>query len=280
MPEIYKNLNPETMFSSLRGKVAFITGGNSGLGRAIAEQFAAAGIKVVITGRNETTLQETVEGIVQNGGEAAYCVTDVRSAEQIKKAVDFTVEKYGKLNFVVNNAGGGIGSHPIHEIPAEMTDMALETLLHSVAYGMTYGIEAILRTKGNREFCSVINVASGAGLRSSAGLSQYSAAKHGVLGMTKACANEYARHNITVNAICPGTFKTNIFNNVPEDRMKIYEDIMPQGRLGDPVEIGHLALFLVSDMAHAINGACIPIDGGMVGSDNNPVRWEHPEIED
>ncbi len=278
MPDFYENLDPKTMFDGVRGKVAFVTGGNSGIGRAIAEQFAAAGMKVVIAARNEDTMKETVDGIVKNGGEAAYCTVNVRFAEQVKKAIDFTVEKYGKLNYIINNAGEGIGSHPIHEITPDMADMVIETLLNSVAYSMSYGIETILRTKSNREFCSIINISSATGLRSSAGLSQYSAAKHGVIGMTKSCANEYARHNITVNAICPGTYKTNIYANTPESMLKIYAEAMPQGHLGNPVEVGHLALFLVSDMARAINGVCIPIDGGLTGSDNNPVKWANPGI--
>ncbi len=278
--EVFRNLNPATMFDSLRGKVAFITGGDSGLGRAIADQFAAVGIRLVIASINKEGLKKATEEIRANGGECEYQFINVRSAEQIQNAIDFTIEKYGKLNYIINNAGTGIGSHAIHEITPEQIDMVIEVLLNSIGYSMSYGIKRILETKSNKEFCSIINVSSATGLRSSSGLSQYSAAKRGVIGMTTAAANEYARHNITVNAICPGTYKTAIYNNTPEKMLNLYAESMPQGQMGDPVEMGHLALFLVSDMARAINGVAIPLDGGLTGADCMPVKWEHPEILD
>ncbi|MCC8151761.1 MAG: SDR family oxidoreductase [Lachnospiraceae bacterium] len=131
-----------------------------------------------------------------------------------------------------------------------------------------------------KEFCSIVNIASGAGLKSSPGLSQYCAGKRGVIAMTCAVANEYARHNITVNAICPEAYDTALYKDTPPDLEQLYADMMPQGRIGNPIEAGHLALFLVSDMARAVIGAAIPLDGGESGAATAPVKWSHPEILD
>lgn len=262
----------------LEGKVAIVFGSTSGLGEAIAREFADNGMKVVVTGRRVEKGEAVVKSIQEAGGIAAYKQCDVTDPEMIRAAIDFTVETFGGLNVVVNNSGVGNGSKPIHELPLEDYDRVVNTNLRSVVVGMKYGIEAMLKCKAKD--ATVINVASGAALEATAGLDMYTASKHAVAGITKSVALAYAPYGITVNAICPGTFKTEIFANTPEEQLKVYERMCPNGRMGDPKEVGWLAAFLASDKAREINGALIPIDAGKVAGDFIPVKWAHPEILD
>ena len=149
--------------------------------------------------------------------------------------------------------------------------------LKGVFLGMKYGIEAILKSKASAGF--VINVASLAGLLGNSSMAIYTSAKHGVVGLTKSAALDYAPYNITVNAICPGTIKTSIWGNAPEEVIQQYAKLLsPNGRLGDPKEVANLALFLASDLARYISGSAITIDAGSSAGKLTPSQWSHPEI--
>jgi NAD(P)-dependent dehydrogenase (short-subunit alcohol dehydrogenase family) len=142
---------------------------------------------------------------------------------------------------------------------------------------MKFGVEAILKSKSSSGF--IINIASLAGLLGNSSMGLYTSAKHGVVGLTKSAALDYAPYNITVNAICPGTFRTSIWGQAPEEQVQEYAKLLsPNGRLGDPKEIGHLALFLASNLARYISGSAISIDAGSSAGKLTPAKWTHPEI--
>ena len=142
---------------------------------------------------------------------------------------------------------------------------------------MKYGAEAILKSKSKGGF--IISTSSTAGLKGTEGMALYTLAKHAVIGMTKTAALDYAKHNITVNAICPRTVKTEIWNAAPQEYMDAFAATVPAARLADPQEIANLALFLASDLARYITGESIVIDGAMMAGGMQPVQWENPEID-
>ncbi|MGO4275340.1 SDR family NAD(P)-dependent oxidoreductase, partial [Paenibacillus sp. TAF58] len=151
--------------------------------------------------------------------------------------------------------------------------------LKGVFMGMKFAVEAILKSKSSGGF--IINIASLAGVLGNSSMAIYTSAKHGVIGLTKSAALDYAQYNITVNAICPGTFRTSVWGQAPEEVINEYAKIFsPNGRLGDPKEVGHLALFLASDLARYISGTAISIDAGSSAGKITPSQWSNPEILD
>ena len=262
----------------LHGKVAVITGSASGMGAAMAKCFAAQGMKVAVSDIKDEKGKTVVKEILDNGGEAFYMHCDVRIENDVKAMVKETVKRYGKLHCMVNNAGITCASHPLHELTTADLEDIMGTNFNGVFFGMKYGIEAMLETKSNKENCTVINISSGCGFSSTAGLTFYNTSKHAVNAITKSAALEYPRHGITVNAINPGVFATSIFDGVPEEQMAIYREMCPNGRFGRPEEIAWLALFLSSDMARQINGSCISIDAGKMAGDFIPTNWKNPNI--
>lgn len=263
-------------FDTVEGKVAIVTGASRGIGRAIAFMYGANGIKVVCAARSKEQGQAVADEICAEGGEAIFIQTDCSSAAQIKKLIDETVEHYGRLDGIVNNAGIGQGGTPLHEYGIEEYEQIFGLNSEGVFAGMKYGAEAILRSHSEGGF--LINVASIAGIMPQRGQSLYTATKFGVIGMTKAAALDYAPHNITVNAICPGYTKTSIFGDAPEQAMAFFSQDCPAGRMGEPQECAYLALFLASGMARYITGAAIPVDGALSAGSKNVIQWKHPEI--
>lgn len=264
-------------FSSVKGKVAVITGAADGLGEAIAQCYADNGMKVVVSDIHAEKGKKVVDQINAKGGEAAFVKADVSDETDVKGMIDFAVKTYGRLDGLVNNAGIADPSRPIHEYSADEFDKVTSVDLKGVFLGMKYGIEAILKSKSSGGF--IINVASLAGLLGNNSMGLYTSSKHGVVGLTKSAALDYAPYNITVNAICPGTFRTSIWGQAPEETIQQYAKLIsPNGKLGDPKEIGHLALFLASDLARYISGAAIPIDAGSSAGKLTPAKWSHPEI--
>ncbi|CAH1195616.1 2,5-dichloro-2,5-cyclohexadiene-1,4-diol dehydrogenase [Paenibacillus auburnensis] len=266
-----------TDFSSVKGKVVIVTGAADGLGEAIAQCYAENGMRVVVTDINNGKGQQTVEQIKAQGGEASFFKADVSSEQEIKGMIDYAVSTYGRLDGLVNNAGIAAPNRPLHEYSAEEFDRITSVDLKGVFLGMKHGVEAILRSKSSGGF--IVNIASLAGILGNSSMGLYTSSKHGVVGLTKSAALDYAPYNITVNAICPGTFRTSIWGQAPEEVIQEFATIIsPNGKLGDPREIAHLALFLASDLARYISGAAIPVDAGAGAGKLTPTKWEHPEI--
>ncbi len=263
-------------FSSVFGKVVVVTGASSGIGRAISLMFGKHNMKVVCADLNEEQGQKVVNEIITDGGDALFVKTDCSNTEQIKMLMDKAVKQYGKLDGVVNNAGIGMGGLPLHEFDIDEYDQIFNLNSKGVFAGMKYGAEAIFKSGNLNGF--LINIASIAGLVPQRGQSLYTATKFGVVGMTKATSLDYAKYGITVNAICPGYTKTNIFGDAPLEAMDFFANDCPAGRMGEPEECAYLALFLASDMARYITGATIPVDGALAAGSKNVITWRHPEI--
>ena len=263
-------------FSSVKGKVAIVTGASRGIGEAIAKVFAENGMKVVCAARSADQGQAVVDEICVKGGDAIFVQTDCSDTKQIQALIDKTVEHYGRLDGVVSNAGIGQGGNPLHEYEMEDYDQIFALNSKGVFAGMKYGAEAIFKSHSEGGF--LINVASIAGIMPQRGQALYTATKHGVVGMTKSAALDYAPYGITVNAICPGYTRTSIFGDAPEQALAFFAKDCPAGRMGNPKECAYLALFLASDMARYITGAAIPVDGALAAGNQNVSTWKHPEI--
>lgn len=266
-----------TDFRSVEGKVVIITGAGSGMGKAMAKTFAANGMKVVAADINEENGRKVVDEIISQGAEAAYVYANVMDEESVKNMVSFAVEKYGKLDGIVNNAGMGLPARPAHEIPMSEYEKVVGIDQKGVFLGIKYGAEAILKSRSKGGF--ILSTCSTAGLTGTEGNTLYTLAKHAVMGMTKTAALDYAKHNITVNAICPGTVKTEIWEAAPKEYMDMFAASVPAGRLADPQEIANLALFLASDLARYITGQGIVIDGALTAGGMQPVQWADPDID-
>ena len=266
-----------TDFTSVAGKVAIVTGAGSGMGKAMAKTFAANGMKVVVADINEENGSKVVQDIVDAGGEAIFVYADVSNEESVKNMVDITVTTYGKLDGIVNNAGMGLPNQPVHEIGMEQYEMVVGIDQTGVFLGMKYGAEAILKSKSKGGF--ILSTCSTAGYIGTEGMALYTLAKHAVLGMTKTAALDYAKHNITVNAICPGTVNTEIWGYAPQEYIDSFVSAVPVGRLAEPQEVANLALFLASDLARYITGQGIIIDGGMTVGGMAEFEWGDPEID-
>lgn len=263
-------------FSSVKGKVAIVTGASRGIGEAIAKAFAENGMKVVCAARSVEQGQAVADEICAKGGDAIFVQTDCSDTKQIKALIEKTVDHYGKLDGIVSNAGIGQGGFPLHEYEMEDYDQIFALNSKGVFAGMKYGAEAIFKSHSEGGF--LINVASIAGIMPQRGQALYTATKHGVVGMTKSAALDYAAYGITVNAICPGYTRTSIFGDAPEQALAFFAKDCPAGRMGNPEECAYLALFLASDMARYITGAAIPVDGALAAGHQNVSTWKHPEI--
>jgi len=252
------------MAGRVSGKVALITGGGSGIGRATAIAFAREGAKVSIADYNRTGGEETVRMIKSAGGEASFIEANVAIAKQVEAMVARTVETYGRLDCAFNNAGieGEMGGN-LAECSEENWGRIIAINLTGVFLCMKYEIPQMLKNGGG----SIVNTASAAGLIGLPGGTAYVASKHGVAGLTKSAALEYAKSGIRINAVCPGFIRTAMTERVM-DRGTISEDAMisaePIGRIGKPEEIANVVLFLCSDDASFVTGLPMPVDGGYV----------------
>lgn len=263
-------------FLSVKGKVVIVTGASRGIGEAIAKVYGEHGMKVVCADRSIEQGQAVADEICAKGRDAIFVQTDCSDSRQMKALIDQAVEHYGRLDGVVNNAGIGQGGFPLHEYEMEDYDQIFALNSKGVFAGMKYGAEAIFKSHSEGGF--LINVASIAGIMPQRGQALYTATKHGVVGMTKSAALDYAAYGITVNAICPGYTRTSIFGDAPEQALAFFAKDCPAGRMGNPEECAYLALFLASDMARYITGAAIPVDGALAAGHQNVSTWKHPEI--
>ncbi len=268
-----------TDFSSVKGKVAVVTGAASGMGKSIASLFAENGMKVVLADFNEEAGQKITNDLKAKGCDVVFCKTDVSKESDVQNMVNTAVTTWGRLDGIVNNAGIGGDFAPLHEFSVEEYDKLMAINQRGVFMGMKYGIEAILKTKSTCGF--VICTASLGGLQGSAGVGLYTASKHAVVGLVQNAALDYAKHNITVNALCPGAVRTGIWMGLPDEEIdKLAADmaLSPNGRVAEPWEIGHMALFLATDMARYISGAAIRIDAAAGSGKAMDIPWRHPEI--
>ena len=243
----------------LEKKVAIVTGAGSGIGRQIAIMYAAEGAKVVVSDISEKGGKETVSMILENGGEAIFIVADTSSAEKNKMLVEETVKQYGALHIACNNAGIGGPLAPTGEYPLYGWEKVIGINLSGVFYGMRYQIPAILAAGGG----AIVNIASILGQAGSRYSPAYVAAKHGVVGLTKTAALEYADKNIRINSVGPGYILTPLLTNtLSEEQMKPLVGLHPIGRLGQPEEVAELVLWLSSSKASFVTGSYYAVDGG------------------
>ena len=248
---------------SLQGKVALVTGGSSGIGRATSLVFASEGAKVVIADIDVAGGDETVKMIEQAGGEATCIKTDVRNATEVEALINNAVKTYGRLDCAHNNAGVLGVDIPITEATEEDCDYVINTNLKGVWLCMKYEIIQMLEQGGG----AIVNAASVAGLVGFPGMPVYSAGKHGVIGLTKTAALEYAQAGIRVNAVCPSAIRTpateSALSAFPELEANMKDDI-PVGRMGSANEIAEAVVWLCSDGASFVTGLAMPVDGGFM----------------
>jgi len=244
---------------SLENKVALVTGAASGIGRATALTLAQKGASVIVTDIQEEMGKETASLIQQAGGQAVFYPLDVTNKSAIKEVVVKGIEQYGPINLAVNNAGIGGAIASTHEVSDADWDRMMAINLKGVFYCMQEEISAMLHHKGG----SIVNVSSLAGLNGFRMNAPYSVAKHGVIGLTKSAAAEYATLGIRVNAVCPGVIQTPIWAAAPEMMDMVVQARVPMQRAGQSEEIAHSICYLLSEEASYITGHCLPIDGGM-----------------
>ncbi len=243
------------LIMKLKDKVSIITGSTSGMGVEEAKRFAKEGAKVVVVGRNKERLKNTVDEILVAGGEAFGVATDISTLEGCQKLFDEAMEKYGRIDVLVNNAGIFDKYLPLLDVEEEYWDN-----LYNINIKAIFRLsKMILPQMIERGEGSVINISSIAGLVAGKGGAVYTSSKHAVIGLTKHMSSEYAKHGIKINAICPGTIVTPLIADVVDS---IPKDNVPARRFGTPEEVADLAVFLASDEAKFMNGAIIPIDGG------------------
>src|SRR5437660_8748028 len=248
------------------GKVALITGGGNGIGRAAAAAFARHGAKVVVVDRDGAGAEATAGIIRQNGGDAIAVRADVTRSEEVKAYVRTAIEKYGRIDCFFNNAGiEGKLAHTA-EYDEAMFDQVIGVNVKGVFLGLRHVLPVMLQQKSG----AVVNTASVAGLVATPGMPAYVASKHAVIGLTKTAAGEVAKGGIRINAVCPGPVDTRMIHSLeqminPEDPASVarrHQSAIPIGRYVMPEEIANTVLFLCSDFASAITGAQYVVDGG------------------
>ena len=247
----------------LAGKIAFITGAGSGIGRACAELFAQQGAKVILAGRRADPLNSAVTKINSSGGEAIAVPCDVTDSAQVSAAIKAAVDKFGSLTTVVNNAGVIVPGNAEQTTDANW-DMMININLKGTFLVSRAALQFLRQANGG----SIINIGSIYGVVGSKQRVAYAASKGGVTMLTRAMALDHAHENIRVNCICPSLVETEIakqlFANVPnpDEARRHRVSLIPMGRAGTPQEIAHLAVYLASDESAWVTGAALPIDGG------------------
>jgi NAD(P)-dependent dehydrogenase (short-subunit alcohol dehydrogenase family) len=249
------------MKKEFEGKVVQVTGGSFGIGKATAVAFAKRGAKVAIVDWVEDN--EAINAIKSIGGEAVFIKCDVSNTEDVKAMIKKTISTFGRLDYAFNNAGIEGSNGITHECTEENWDKTINVNLKGIWLCMKYQIPEMLKQgKG-----VIINCASIAGLVGYRGLPAYVASKHGITGLTKSAALEYAKLGIRVNVVCPGAIKTPMIDRITGNKKEVEEqfaDMEPIGRLGQPEEVANCVLWLCSDEASFVTGHAMAVDGGWV----------------
>lgn len=244
---------------NLVNKIALVTGAGSGIGRAIAIMYASEGAKVVVSDIDEAGANETIAKIKSNGGESFFIKADTSKPEDHKILIEQIIKKYGGLHIACNNAGIGGKMAMTADYPAETWEKVIGINLSGVFYGLNQQIPAIIASGGG----SIVNIASILGMVGTKFSPAYVAAKHGVVGLTKASALEYADQKVRINAVCPGYITTPLLTkSLDQKTMDGLASMHPIGRLGKSEEVAELVLWLSSEKASFVTGAHYAVDGG------------------
>ena len=243
----------------LKNKVTIITGAGSGIGRESSIMFAKEGASVVVADIDEKGGKETVEEIQASGFEAFYVKLDVTSRDESRQMVMDTMDKYGRIDVLVNNAGITQDAL-VAKMTEEQWDKVIDVNLKGV-FNCTQAVAEIMLNQGNG---SIINTSSVVGLFGNIGQTNYAVTKSGIIGMTKSLAKELGKKGIRVNAVAPGFVKTPMTENVPEKILELMKQKTPLHRLGEPKDVAYAYAFLASDESSFINGAVLSVDGGLV----------------
>jgi NAD(P)-dependent dehydrogenase (short-subunit alcohol dehydrogenase family) len=252
------------MSDLLKGKVIIVTGAGGGIGSASCLTMARAGAKVVVSDLSESAASATCERVRSEGGEASGVIADVASESSVRELVETTVRIYGRLDGAFNNAGIEQCNAPLTDLTLEQWERCLRINLTSVFLCVKYQVRALLKSGGG----AIVNTSSGLGQIAIPNAGEYIAAKHGVLGVTRAAATEYGAVGIRVNAILPGVIRTPIIARLSDDPhlASFFESVKARqmNRLGEPEEIGQAAAWLLSDHASFVNGTAFAVDGGFM----------------
>lgn len=244
--------------ADLSGQVALVTGAARGIGRTIAHTLCAAGARVVCVDVNAQTLAETVDALCAGGAAAEAMTCDVTNSERVNQVVDDVVQKYGRLDIMVNNAGitrDGL----LMRMKDDQWDAVIAINLKGTFLFTRAAIRPMVKARRGR----IINVASVSGLMGNPGQANYSASKAAVIGLTRTAAREVASRNITVNAVAPGFIATDMAVALGSERLEQIKAQTPLGRLGEPQDVADAVLFLASEAASFITGHVLVIDGGL-----------------
>lgn len=243
----------------LKDKVAIITGAGSGIGRATALLFVREGARVVVADINEKNGNEVVEEIKKNGGEGLFVRLDASSREQTKKMTSVTLDKYGRIDILINNAG------IIQDaLVLKMTEEQWDSVINVNLKGVFNCIQAVVETMINQGSGVIVSASSIVGIFGNVGQANYAAAKAGLIGLTKTLAKELGKKGIRVNAVAPGFIMTPMTSTVPEKILEMMKEKTPLRMLGEPQDVAYTYLYLASNEARFVNGAVLSVDGGLV----------------
>jgi NAD(P)-dependent dehydrogenase (short-subunit alcohol dehydrogenase family) len=248
--------------NEFQGKVALVTGGTTGIGRAAAIAYAREGAKVVVAGRRAAEGEETVRLVRAQGREAVFVPADVAQEEQVKNLIGRTLEQFGRLDFAFNNAGVDQQPTPLLEQTVEMYDRVMDINVKGVWLSMRHEIPAMLQSGGGG---AIVNTSSVAGVIAFPGIEVYAASKHAVIGLTKSAAVEFGKHGIRINAVLPAAIETDMYRRFVGEKAEARASMAtmhPIGRIGTPEEIADAVIWLCSSKSSFVVGHSLLVDGG------------------